>query len=130
MFCCYILFYKWYGDRVFKSLPFIGPYRCQYGVHYVYDKQCGLYQTCNTQGPDPSVKRKPVTVEMKIESIKVIPISDINKSTIKKVGKKPKEEGDRYYTEYNGIQKKADLKIQCLLSVIVHKCVIFSIGQP
>ena len=67
---------------------------------------------------------------MKPKRARGIPSIPDKPPTFKDVWQEPEEERNRYHSDDQPVKGHADLKVQCLFSVVVHKRLLLSVGQP
>lgn len=67
---------------------------------------------------------------MNVQGVEVAQFSKTEKVPVEQVGKNSDKEWNGEQSGYNRIQQHADLKVKCLLTIIIHKIVLVLIGGP
>tara|TARA_Y100001935_G_C17291882_1_gene503841 strand:- start:447 stop:977 length:531 start_codon:yes stop_codon:yes gene_type:complete len=125
-----ISFDESYGEWILKFLSFIGPYGCQYGIYHIDDHQGNLKQSGNARWPKQPAKPKIVTTDMYVKIVEIVQVAQAEKVPIKNIGPKTDKERYAYQTHYYRVEQHADLKVQCLLAIVIDKRILFFIGGP
>jgi hypothetical protein len=68
--------------------------------------------------------------QMQIREVEAVKVIYIENAAIEDVRQDPKYERNRNDTQNSTIQEKADLEIQGLFSIIVHKGIFLPVRQP
>jgi hypothetical protein len=124
------LFDEFYGDGVFKIRPFIGSDGGQDAVNDIDDEQRAMEQSHNAQRKDPIAKGKIIAVKMKVQCIVTFKVKEPKMANIKELWQKPNKERNGDHTYDNGIEQQADLKVQGLFAIVIHKGIFLFIGRP